>query len=78
MELKIKLVQGTFINFAKLSVDDGYCFYDVDEPETERSYMTDLTTPVINMLELRRKYIVVAGDADKLNEEVHNVELQRH
>lgn len=70
MELKIDLVQGRFINFAKVSVDDGFCFYDIDESETERSYMTDLTTPVTDEAELRRKYVVVEGDAEKLNEEL--------
>lgn len=71
MALKIDLVQGKFFNYSQVYVDDGYCFYDIDEPEDVRSYMTTITTPITDLLELKRKYIVVQGHADQLNTEAH-------
>jgi hypothetical protein len=46
----------------------GYCFYDVDDEQ--RQYMTSISTPIMDEIELARKYIVVQGDAEKLNEEL--------
>lgn len=63
-----KDIQGRFHNYTELTSLQGYCFYDVDD--TERQYMTNILTPITDEAELERKYVVVFGDADKLNEEL--------
>ena len=63
-----KDIQGRFNNYTELTSLQGYCFYDVDD--TERQYMTSILTPITDEAELERKYVVVFGDADKLNEEL--------
>ena len=71
-----KEIQGRFNNYIELTAEQGYCFYDVDDEE--RNYMTKLATPIMDEVELERKFKVVYGDADKLNEdlqkETQNVE----
>ena len=67
MELKIEKIKGTFLNYSKVSVDKGYCFYDVDYEEKNRNYITSITTPLIDEEEIRKKYIVVQGNAEELN-----------
>lgn len=54
--------------YTKLTSENGYCFYDVDEKE--RNYLTCIFTPITDEAELERKFNVVQGDADKLNEEL--------
>lgn len=66
--IDIKEIQGKQVNYLKLTAEQGYCFYNADDEE--RSYMTTLTTPIIGIAELERKYIAVVGDAEKLNEEL--------
>lgn len=61
-------IKGNIHKYAELTADQGYCFYDVDEENIH--YMTAIATPIIDENELARKYIVVQGDADKLNEEL--------
>lgn len=61
-------IQGRFHNYTKLTSLQGYCFYDVDDEQ--RQYMTSILTPITDEAELERKYAVVFGDADKLNEEL--------
>ena len=61
-------IKGKFTKYAELTAEVGYCFYDVDDKESQ--YMTYVATPVIDLNELARKYIVVQGDADKLNEKI--------
>lgn len=63
-----KDIQGKFHNYTELTSLQGYCFYDVDE--TERTYTTSILTPITDEAELERKYIVVMGNADVLNEEL--------
>ena len=61
-------IQGRFSRYTEITSQAGYCFYDVDE--AERSYLTSILTPITDEAELERKYIVVKGDAEKLNEEM--------
>ena len=63
-----KDIQGRFNNYTELTSLQGYCFYDVDEAEI--TYLTSILTPITNEAELERKYVVVMGNADKLNEEL--------
>lgn len=63
-----KEIQGKFNKYTQLTSQIGYCFYDADE--TERNYLTSILTPITDEAELERKYLVVFGNADKLNEEL--------
>lgn len=65
-----KDIQGRFHNYTELTSLQGYCFYDVDDEQ--RQYMTSILTPITDEAELERKYIVVMGNADVLNEELQN------
>ena len=51
-----------------LEAEYGYCFYDADDEE--KQYMNSISTPIMDETELARKYVVVQGDAEKLNEEL--------
>ena len=62
--IKITL-KGKYSLYAEIVADYGYCFYDADDEE--RIYMTYIATPITDATELARKYIVVQGDAEKLN-----------
>lgn len=68
--IKLQVIVGKFMTYSELLADDGYCFYDKDEPETERQYHRDLKTPIRDVLILKDKYVAVLGDADVLNQEV--------
>ena len=68
--IKMQVIVGKFMTYTQLIADDGYCFYDKDEPENERQYHIDLKTPIRDVLILKDKYIAVFGDADVLNQEV--------
>ena len=61
-------IKGVFTKYAELKAEVGYCFYDVDDEE--RNYMIEIATPITDESELERKYIVVKGDAGKLNKEL--------
>lgn len=61
-------IKGNIHKYTQLTAHYGYCFYDIDEEE--RYYMTSISTPILDETELARKYVVVEGDAEKLNEEV--------
>lgn len=63
-----KDIQGRFHNYTELKSLQGYCFYDVDDEN--KQYMTSILTPITDDAELERKYVVVFGDADKLNKEL--------
>ena len=63
-----KDIQGRFNKYTELTSLQGYCFYDVDDEEIQ--YMTSILTPITDAAELERKYVVVFGDAYKLNEEL--------
>lgn len=64
IEIEIK---GKFTKYAELTAEKGYCFYDVDDEE--KHYTTSTATPITDIDELAKKYVVVQGDADKLNKE---------
>lgn len=63
-----KDIRGRFHKYTELTSLQGYCFYDVDDEQ--RQYMTSILTPITNEAELERKYVVVMGNADVLNEEL--------
>ena len=60
--------KGNIHRYAELTADYGYCFYDVDDEQ--RQYMTYIATPILDETELIRKFVVVQGDAEKMNEEL--------
>lgn len=62
--------KGNIHRYAELTADYGYCFYDVDDKQ--RQYMTSIATPILDETKLVRKFVVVQGDAEKLNEELQN------
>ena len=62
-------IVGKFRNYSVLKAIAGYCFYDVDASETDRQYLTYIATHILNEDELKRKFVVVQGDAEMLNEE---------
>lgn len=68
--------KGDLIKYAELQAEQGYCFYDIDE--TDRQYLTLVSTPILNDTELARKFVVVQGDAEKLNEELQNEREKRN
>jgi hypothetical protein len=61
-------IKGKFTKYAELRADYDYCFYDIDDEEI--NYMTYIATPITDISELTRKYCVVQGNAQKLNEEL--------
>lgn len=68
MELIINIINGKFRDYAEVRSPIGYCFYDNDEGE--RHYTDYIATPILYEQELKRKFILVKGDAEKLNEEL--------
>jgi hypothetical protein len=65
--IKIEIL-GKFTKYAKLTAEQGYCFYDVEDEE--KYYTTSTATPITDIEELKRKYVIIYGDADKLNEQL--------
>ena len=61
-------IKGKFTKYAEITAEQGYCFYDVDEEV--KQYMEKIFTPITDENELVRKYVVVEGSAEKLNEEL--------
>lgn len=61
-------IKGKFTKYAEITAEQGYCFYDVDEEE--RQYIEKIFTPITDESELARKYVVVLGYANVLNEEL--------
>lgn len=68
--IKANVIVGKFMTYKELIADDGYCFYDKDEPENERIYHTSIKTPITDVMTLVDKYIAIKGDAEKLNQEI--------
>ena len=62
-------IKGRFNKYAILTAEQGYCFYEVNEEQ--RSYLTQIFTPVVDIDELEKTYIVVQGYADVLNEQLN-------
>lgn len=75
--IKTEIIQGKTINYAQLTALIGYCFYDIDATEEEKAYMTKLTTPITDINELERKYVVVQGNADLLNQELEKLREEK-
>lgn len=69
-------IQGKFHKYTELRSLQGYCFYDVDE--AERNYLTSILTPITDEAELERKYVVVFGDVEKLNDELRQERSPEH
>lgn len=65
MELIINLINGTFRTYAEVRSPNGYCFYDADIEEI--NYLNYIATPIVNKVELQRKFVLVEGDAEELN-----------
>ena len=63
---------GRFRKYTRLQAEQGYCLYDADE--SVRSYMESIDTPILDDAELERKFVVVKGNAEQLNEELMGVE----
>lgn len=74
MELIINIINGKFRTYAEVRSPQGYCFYDVDE--TEKNYAEFIITPITDREELKKKFVLVEGGADKLNEELQNEKVE--
>ena len=72
MELIKKRINGKFKDYTEVRSPLGYCFYDVDE--SERDYTDYIATPILAEQELDRKFVLVEGDADVLNEQLQTEE----
>lgn len=70
----IENIKGKFVDYAILTAEDGYCFYDTDEEE--RNYMTSIITPITDQAELERKYVAIQGDAKELNTELEKQRIK--
>ena len=68
MELIITTIQGRFKDYTEIRSPQRYCFYDVDA--TEINYIEYIGTPILDKAELERKFVLVEGNADELNEEL--------
>ena len=71
--IRREIIKGKSINYTQLTALSGYCFYDVDATEEEKTYMTKLTTPIIDYNKLERKYIAIQGNAEELNTELEKL-----
>lgn len=72
--IKIENVKGRVVDYTILTAEKGFCFYDKDE--TDRNYLTSITTPITDPNELERKYIVVQGNAEELNKALEEQRLK--
>lgn len=63
-------IKGKFTKYAELTAENGYCFYDADVILEERYYTTNISTPIVDETELSKKYAVIQGNSDVLNEEL--------
>ena len=68
MELIINIINGKFRTYSEVRSPQGYCFYDADE--TERDYTEFIITPITDRDELKRKFVLVEGSSDELNEQL--------
>lgn len=67
MELIIRFINGKFRTYTEVKSPEGYCFYDVDAQD--RNYMESISTSILNEQELKRKFVLVKGNAEELNNE---------
>lgn len=63
----IENIKGRFVDYTKLTAESGFCFYDKDQAEEERNYLTSITTPLTDTQELKNKFCVVQGSSEYLN-----------
>ena len=75
MELIKKRVNGKFKDYTEVRSPLGYCFYDIDAKE--RNYLEYIATPILNEEELKRKFVLVEGNAEKLNEELQKTTVEQ-
>lgn len=68
MELIIERIYGRFRDYSKVTIGEGYCFYDKDAEDIV--YMNNIATPILDESILRAKFIVVQGNAEQLNDEL--------
>ena len=68
MELIKNFINGKFRTYTEVRSPQGYCFYDVDEEV--RNYIEYIATPIVDEKELERKFVLVEGNAEELNEEL--------
>lgn len=68
-------IKGKYTMHAEITAEQGYCFYDIDEED--RCYVEKLFTPITDMQELARKYVVVQGNAEELNVEHEKERLKK-
>ncbi len=61
-------IKGEHSLYAEIIAEQGYCFYDIDSEE--KQYFERIFTPITDTEELKRKYIVVQGNAEELNAEL--------
>ena len=61
-------IKGNIHKYAELIAEQGYCFYDIDSEE--KQYFEKIFTPITDLDELKRKYVVVQGNAEQLNAEL--------
>jgi alpha-galactosidase/6-phospho-beta-glucosidase family protein len=67
-------IKGNINKYSYLEAEQGFCFYDIDEEK--KQYITSISTPILDETELTRKYIVVFGNAEKLNKEIEEKEIE--
>lgn len=68
-------IKGKYTKYAEITAKQGYCFYDI--ADEERVYFEKIFTPITDVIEIAKKYIVVDGNADALNEELDKQREQR-
>lgn len=61
-------IKGKHSLYAEIIAEQGYCFYDIDSEE--KQYFERIFTPITDTEELKRKYVVVQGNAEELNAEL--------
>jgi len=62
--IKIEII-GRFTKHARLTAEEGYCIYDVDDESPQ--YTTLIYTPIVDVYELSRKYKSTWGSVEELN-----------
>lgn len=67
MNITFKEINGKFINYSEVFADNGYCFYNKNDTEEERTYLTHITSPLKTIEEFNNEYVVIQGNADELN-----------
>ena len=68
MELIINIIYGKFRNYSEVRSPKGYCFYDIDAEE--KNYLEYIITPIIDVEELKRKFVLVYGNVEVLNKKL--------